>query len=142
MRKLATTALAAACALLAAPALADHHDGPDDMADRAMTKGEEKLAKLLEGREPGEPQSCVTTFRSSENLRVIDGTALVYGRGRTIYVNVPARPETLDDRDLLVIRKFGSTLCRTDMVTTADRINGFYTGNIFLGDFVPYRRVD
>ena len=142
MRKLATTALAAACALLAAPALADHHDGADHMADRAMTKGEEKLAKLLEGREPGEPQNCVNSFRGSENLRIIDGTALVYGRGRTIYVNVPAHPETLDDGDLLVIRKLGSQLCRTDMVTTADRLAGFYTGNIFLGHFVPYTRVD
>ena len=59
-------------------------------------------------------------------------------------MNRTRAPQTLDNDDVLVIRKFGSgsRLCRLDQVSTRDRFNGFYTGNIFLTDFVPYRRVE
>jgi hypothetical protein len=102
--------------------------------------GEEKLAKLLEGRVAGEPENCISEWQS-RNMRVIDGTALVYGRGDTIYVNRTRNPQDIDRHDLLVFYRFGSQLCRLDRVTTTDRISGFYTGNIFLTDFVPYTRV-
>ncbi len=103
--------------------------------------GEARLAKLLEGRVAGKPKSCINTF-SNRNSRVIDETALVYGSGRTIWVNVPRNAEDLDDSDALVIRMHGSQLCRQDIVTTIDTASGFYTGNVFLGDFVPYTRAD
>jgi hypothetical protein len=106
------------------------------------SKGELELAKLLEGRVAGEPQSCVRSL-PSENINVIDGTALVLGRGRTIYVNVPRHPDSLDDDDVLVIRRYnGSQLCRLDWIETRDRHGGFYSGNVMLNDFVPYTRVE
>ena len=41
----------------------------------------------------------------------------------------------------MTIRKFSaSQLCRLDQVTTHSRTGNFYTGNIMLQDFVPYRR--
>lgn len=127
----------AACALVASPAIAE--DDADTEAVE-LTKGEQRLAKLLEGRVAGEPQTCLRTLRT--DMQIIDETAIVYRQGRTLWVNVPRNAEQLDDRDALVTRQFDSRLCRTDIVTTIDSHAGYYTGNVFLGDFVPYRRVD
>lgn len=123
----------AAGMMLAAPATAQD----------AQTKGQAELAELLEGRVAGEPESCVRTFPNT-SVNIIDKTAIVVDRGRTIYVNIPLHPETLDDNDALKIKKFGNAtrLCRTDIITTFDTGGGFYTGNVFLSDFVPYTRVD
>lgn len=134
MKPIKTIAALAALTMLSAPGAAQQD------AAAQPSKGEIKLAKLLEGRVAGEPQSCVRTL-PSENINVIDGTALVVGRGRTIYVNVPRDPGSLDDDDILVIRKFsGSQLCRLDWIETRDRLGYFYNGNVMLGDFVPYTR--
>ena len=113
---------------------------PVASADTA-SKGQAKLAKILEDRVAGEPQSCVQTFPNT-HMRIIDETAIVIDRGSTIYVNVPRDPDALDDGDALKIRKTSNSLCRTDIVTTFDRSGGFYTGNIFLGDFVPYKKIE
>ncbi len=121
----------AAAALLAAPAAS--------AGERHRPSGEEKLAKMLKGRVAGKPQSCINAY-PVRTLKIIDGTALVYKSGSTIYVNVPRDPESLDDKDILVTRRSGSALCRMDSVTTIDRGHGAYTGNIFLGDFVPYTK--
>ncbi|NVE95158.1 hypothetical protein [Altererythrobacter lutimaris] len=125
-------AAAFACAALSAPAA---------MAAEKQS-GEDELAELLEGREAGEPTSCISDFRTGRNLRVIDGTALVYGRGKTIYVNRTRNPKRLDDDDVLVSRRYGSQICRQDIITRVDRGSGFYNGNVFLAEFVPYTRVD
>lgn len=126
---------AAALALLAAPAV-HAQDEP------AMTKGEARLAKMLEGRVAGEPKSCISTI-GSRPLTTIDDTALVYKAGSTIWVNYTRTPDAIDDSDYLVIRKLGgSQLCRSDQVTTYDRTGNFFSGVIFLDDFVPYTKVD
>lgn len=126
MRIVAFAALAAA--LVAGPSVA---------AERLT--GEAKLSKMLEGRVAGEPRSCINTFSNREST-VIDKTAVVYGRGRTIWVNRTANPRDLDDLDAMLVRQHGSQLCRQDIVTTFDTASGMYTGNVFLTDFVPYTR--
>lgn len=125
----------AALAVLAMPASAEEAPTP--------SKGEIKLAKMLEGRIAGEPERCINTFGSG-NLQVIDGTALVYRQGKTLWVNRTRNPDSLDDNDYLVIRKYGSSgqLCKLDNVTTHDRTGNFFTGVVFLEDFVPYRKAD
>ncbi|MBL4858880.1 MAG: hypothetical protein JKY36_06765, partial [Erythrobacter sp.] len=60
----------AALGLLAAPSVQ-----ADETAE--MTRGEQKLAKMLEGRVAGEPQNCIRTI-GSRSLTSIDDTALVY----------------------------------------------------------------
>lgn len=123
---------AAAIGLLAAPAV---------QADEAVatTKGEQRLAKMLEGRVAGEPQSCIYTV-GSQSLTQIDDTALVYKRGNTIWVNYTKTPDAIDDWDYLLIRKFsGSQLCKSDQVQTYSRAGNFFSGVIFLDDFIPYR---
>ena len=125
----------AALAFAASPALADEDKSEEKVE---MTKGEKKLAKLLKGRVAGEPKSCIRD-RPVRSFQVIDNTAIVYRIGRTIWVNRTKNPDSLDDSDTLVFRRYGSQLCSTDIVSTIDRFAGFYTGNVFLDDFVPYR---
>ncbi len=129
MRRLALI-LAAGAALVVGPAL---------QARERLTP-QQQLDKMLEGRVAGRPQSCISTFGSMP-LRILDDTALVYGSGRTIWVNVPRNPQALDDDDILVTRQTGSQLCRLDMVNMVDRSGGFYRGFVSLEDFVPYRKV-
>ncbi|QYU70633.1 hypothetical protein J4558_11155 [Leptolyngbya sp. 15MV] len=69
--------------------------------------GEEKLAKMLEGRVAGEPSSCINTLRGSQ-LQIIDKTAIVFRDGRTLWVNRTAYPESLSSNDYLVIRHIGT----------------------------------
>lgn len=139
MFKTAATLISAATisfgALGASAAMADDHK------DAPKTEGEIKLEKMLEGRVAGEAQSCIRMLPSTD-LTVIDGTALVYKSGSTLYVNVPRNADQVDDRDTLMTRKSSNRLCRTDIVTTVDRFHGGYTGNILLGDFIPYRRAE
>ena len=122
-------ATCAMAGLVASPAFADGN-----------AKGEEKLAKLLEGRTAGEPQSCIRTTPTN-NLMVIDKTALVYRDGRRVWVNRTANPDSIDDDDILVIKKFsGTQLCRFDQITLADRPTGMFSGVLMLEDFVPYEK--
>ena len=129
MRKLALV-LAAGTALLVGPAL---------QARERLTPQQE-LDKMLQGRVAGKPQSCISNFGNLQ-MRILDDTALVYGSGRTIWVNVPRNPDALDDDDILVTRQTGSQLCRMDIVNMVDRTGGFYRGFVSLSDFVPYRKV-
>lgn len=131
---LSAIALAAFAMVGTAPAQADEQAGDATQ----MTKGEQKLAKLIGDRVAGEPRKCINDYQTRD-FRVIDGTAIVYKVGRTVWVNYTRHPETLDDSDVMVFRRFGSQLCSTDIVTTMDRLGGFYTGNVFLSDFIPYR---
>jgi hypothetical protein len=128
MRKLAI-ALALGSALLAGPAL----------QAREKLTGEQQLAKLLDGRVAGEPVSCIPLHRASSS-RIIDGTAIVYDAGRTIYVNRPTNPDSLDDDDIMVTRLHTSQLCRLDTVRLHDRTGHWFSGFVGLQDFVPYTR--
>jgi len=144
--------VAAALALgTAAPAFADdgpQNDGPDleteqvEGEEKELTKGEKRLAKLLEGRVAGEPVDCIRAF-PTQRMTTIDKTAYVYGRGNTIYVQRTRKPDQIDDRDTLITRRFGggTQLCRVDIATTIDPLTGIFTGAVFFEDFVPYTRV-
>ena len=129
----------AATALLAIPSVGAESFVLDT---QELTEGEAKLAKMLDGRVAGEAQSCIRVTPNYD-LTVIDGTALVYKSGRTLYVNVPRNARSLDDRDTLVRRtSFGSRICSSDIITTVDQNVGHYTGNINLGEFIPYRKAE
>jgi hypothetical protein len=99
-----------------------------------------ELQKLLEGRVAGKPVSCLS-LTETRNSRIIEGKALVYGTGKTIWVNVPrSGADSLRDDDIMVTRPFGSQLCSVDSVRFVDRAGGFPRGFAVLGEFVPYTR--
>ncbi len=130
MKKTFLALAAASLALTAGAGVAQNKRGPD---------GEARLAKLLAGRVAGKPVSCISAQIDSR-LQVIDRTAIVYDAGRTVYVAKPRDPRSLDADDILVIKRFGSQLCKQDVIRTVDRSSGFMTGIIFLDNFVPYTR--
>lgn len=133
--------LALAAATLGLLAMPLHAEEPVE-AQEEMTRGEKELAKLLEGRVAGEPQRCIRTI-GSRNLHQIDGTALTYRDGDTIWVNYTSNPEDIDDGEVMVIKRFSATsLCRTDQIKLVDRVGGFLSGVLFLEDFIPYKKVE
>lgn len=135
---LAASAAASLALLSSAPINAEE---PDETSAE-MTKGEKELAELLEGRVAGEPQRCIRS-RINDRLRVIDETAYVFGSGKTIYVQRTKNPEDIDRDDILVSRRFNpSQICKLDMVTTADRSFGMFSGVVFYDDFIPYTRAE
>ena len=125
------TAIIAAAAIAAVPAAAKEKPTP-----------EAKLEKLLEGRVAGEPRDCIT-LSQARSSQIIDGTAIVYRVGSTLWVNRPrSGAESLDDDDILVTKTTGSQLCSIDTVQLHDRTGHFWRGFVSLGEFVPYRKVD
>jgi hypothetical protein len=138
-----TTALLAAAATGLTPLAAQDAGTGEAKAEAPapMTKGEKRLAKLLEGRVAGEPVRCIRAL-PTQRMQTIDGTAYVYGSGDTIYVQRTRDPSAIDDDDALVTTRFNaSELCALDITTTVDRVLGFFTGAVFFEDFVPYTRV-
>ena len=102
--------------------------------------GEAELARALGDRVAGEPVDCVN-LRDVRSTRVIDGTAILYDTGRTIYLNRPTSgAHSLDRWDTLVTRLHSSRLCSIDVVHLYDSGTRFQSGSVFLDRFVPYRR--
>ena len=127
MRKLLLTLGAAAA--LALPAQAKPVDG------------EAEIAEAVAGRVAGEPVRCVN-LRNVRSSRIIDNTAILYDTGNTIYVNRPrSGRESLDQWDVLVTKTFSSDLCTPDVVQLWDSGSRMQSGFVFLGEFVPYKRV-
>ncbi len=107
--------------------------------NRFQVREEAHLVELLKSRVAGTPKSCISAFQMNR-LEIYDHTAIVYRAGDTIWVSRPTESHSLDVSDILVIKRTGSRLCKQDVIRTVDRTNGFTTGIVFLGDFVPYRR--
>ena len=102
---------------------------------------DQQLAKALEGRVAGQPVSCIDP-RIQTSTRVINGKAILYGSGRTIYVQQPANAETLRDDDVLLTDLRGtSQLCDIDVVRLLDRNGLWFRGIVNLIKFVPYTKV-
>ncbi|HEY0012824.1 MAG TPA: hypothetical protein VGB79_08230 [Allosphingosinicella sp.] len=124
--------------LLALAALASAAVPAAASAERASP--EVQLARAVEGRVEGEPIRCLNNLRFT-STRIIDGTAIVYESGGTLWVNRPrGGARGLDRWDVLVTRQFSNELCSGDVVRLYDSSTRMETGAVFLGDFVPYRR--
>lgn len=122
--------IAIAGAASALPAQADQRQTPEQQLERALA-----------GRVAGEPVDCVN-LRTIRSSRVIDRTAILFDAGGTIYVNRPrSGAETLNRWDAQVTRLFDTRLCSIDTIRMVDPTSGFFSGVVFLGEFVPYRRV-
>jgi hypothetical protein len=102
---------------------------------------EAELARALAGRVAGQPVHCIDLHRVTSST-VITDTAILYRDGGTIYVNRPANgADSLNRNDVMVTRTPTTRLCNVDTVTMVEPVSHTFTGVVFLGDFVPYRRV-
>lgn len=87
------------------------------------------------------PVDCIDLHRI-RGSRVINGTAIIYDAGNVLYVNRPENgAEELNQWDTMVTRTQTTRLCSIDTVTMVDPGSRSFSGVVFLGDFVPYRRV-
>jgi hypothetical protein len=93
----------------------------------------------LAGRTAGAPQRCLT-FEQNESLRIASPNTLVYGSGRTIYLNTAPGCSGFSSSDILILEPIGSQYCRGDFVRTRDNVSGLPGAGCRLGDFVPYTR--
>ena len=102
-----------------------------------------RLADALEGRVAGPPVDCVSQRDLRGNRSAGESAILFDGPGDVVYVNrPPAGCPTLDSGRFLVTNTPSGRLCRGDIVTVVDPLNGTQYGGCGLGDFVPYRRTD
>ena len=110
-------------------------------ANAAPRDPEARLARALEGRVAGEPVDCIP-LQAIRSSQIIDGAAILYRVGSTLYVNRPTNgARSLNDSDTLVFRSSIARLCSIDVLQTYDTAGRFFTGTVFLGEFVPYRRI-
>lgn len=102
---------------------------------------EAQLARAVEGRVAGKPVDCIN-LRNIRSSKIINDTAIVYDAGNVVYVNRPrAGRESLDQWDTLVTKTHSSQLCSIDVVHLYDTSSRMNTGTVFLGEFVPYKKV-
>ena len=113
---------------------------PSVAAKPDNAKGEAALAKALAGRVAGKPVSCIAQY-SITSSETIDGVAILYRVGSTIYVNRPRiGADSLDSDDILVSRTQGSQLCALDTINLVDRGSRIQRSFVTLADFVPYTK--
>lgn len=93
----------------------------------------------LTGRVAGAPQRCVT-FQQREGLRIAGPHALVYGTGRTVWLNNVPACSTLHNSDILVLEPIGSRYCAGDFVRTRDPVSKLPGPGCRLGEFIPFTR--
>lgn len=142
MKSFFTAAAATILALSASPAMADDQADAEREAKRMSEVDAEAFAELTEGRVAGEPQSCINTLGRGNNLRIVEHVGMVYERGDTVWIALANNPRSLSDHDVPVIRRTGSQLCKFDQITLVDRGSQFFSGVLFLDDFVPYTKVE
>jgi hypothetical protein len=101
-----------------------------------------QLANALAGRVAGPPARCVPDFRSSK-MKIIDEGTILFGDGRTIYLQRPAggcQGLTMGGHSL-VARQFATNrMCDGDINQVTDVRNGITVGSCVFGPFVPYTK--
>ncbi|WP_338447083.1 hypothetical protein V5F89_04650 [Pelagerythrobacter marensis] len=121
-------ALAALTIATAGPALAEE-----------PSRGEARLAEMLEGRVAGEPVHCLHESQR-DSIQIVDRTAIVFRDGATLWVNRPSGARMLSNSDLPVFHQYGTQICRHDRVELRDRIGGVAGPILILDSFVPYTK--
>ncbi|MBZ9646333.1 hypothetical protein K9B33_02150 [Sphingobium sp. 3R8] len=109
---------------------------PTPLTDKQATK----LDKALAGKVAGEKVSCINR-EPQTNLTVISNNVLLYKVNRKlVYKNdLIGSCSGLTYGDTMIVRSYGSQMCRGDFTTTANLQTGITTGACALGDFIPYR---
>lgn len=100
-----------------------------------------RAERLLAGKVPGKPLSCVSLRGLEGNRSLPDGRILFETRGSLVYVNRTsgACPSLEFGRALRTDSRSG-LLCEGEVVTVFDPQTGAGHGACSLGRFIPYRR--
>ena len=125
--------------LLAATALGACSTSPQPTVRSA--KAEAQLQKLLAGKVPGKPLSCLPQYRAEDMVVIDDNTILFRHGSRTVYrADLQGTCSQLGSGHYaLLTRNFGGgTLCHGEIANVVDVQNGITVGSCVFGDFVPY----
>jgi hypothetical protein len=103
--------------------------------------GAPRQARELAGRVAGPAQRCVL-IEPASSLRASDTDrhTLLYGSGRTIWVNDLGPSCGFGTDDILITEPTGSYHCRGDIVRSMDRYSRIPGPSCVLGEFVPFSR--
>ena len=94
----------------------------------------------IAGRTAGPAQRCVKLV-PNESLRIVNPNAVLYGAGRTVWLNrPPGNCAGLREVDVLVTEPINGQLCSGDLVRSFDRYSRIPGPSCRLGEFVPYTR--
>lgn len=128
MRRLAAVVLIAGVGLGAGGAALAKRDTP-----------EVAYRKLIAGKVPGKPVSCIDTRFRQTQLSAY-GNKLIYRvSDKLVYVNqTNGGCEGVARGDALVSRQYQTRACSGDIATTVQPVPGITTGSCALGDFTPY----
>ena len=114
--------------------------GPEPVPMRTADK-EREYQMALQGKVAQKPISCLPSYRSGD-MRTIDDSTILFRDGSSrVYVNNMQGGCTALARGhyALVTRSFGgSGLCRGDIASVVDTLNGIQIGSCVFGDFTPY----
>lgn len=133
MRRLLIASLALIACGGAAPASESAASDPKSDAAR--------MERALKGLVPGKPINCISQFRPSYSTEIIGDTILYKVNRRLIYRNETSGGcNATPGNDALIVRNFGSQLCRGNIIRTFHPISGFETGGCSLGTFTPYTK--
>ena len=110
-------------------------------SEATQVKAEAEIGKILAGRVAGKPVSCIALNRLGPS-QTVDRTAIIYGQGRTLYLNrLPHGCPGLTHFTYPVVKTSLSQLCSTDILTIVDQGSHMTMGSCGLGEFVPYTKV-
>ena len=103
------------------------------------SRAEADYRKLVAGKTPGKPVSCIDTRFTRPSLSAY-GDKLIYRVSRKlVYVSeTNGGCQGVGLNDVLVTRQYQTRLCRGDIAQTVDRQTGIGTGGCALGSFTPY----
>lgn len=112
--------------------------GPDEpRSPQAL----QDLNRLLAGKVPGKPQSCLPNYRASD-MTVIDEHTVLFRDGATTWRSeIPSGCSNLGRPGYAMVTKQygGEGLCQGQIVQVVDTSAGFIAGSCTFGEFVPYR---
>lgn len=133
---------AAALAVLGLVAGCAYQQGYAQPTDMHSPAALADLARALNGRVAGPPQSCLSTLRAGD-MHVVDDNTILYTSGGTTFLNNPPGgcPGLALPGNTMVSRPFGSQSCRGDIVQIINLPTGMSSGSCTLGEFIPYRKV-
>jgi len=100
-----------------------------------------RLEQELGGWVAGKPRDCIN-LQQIRSTRIINRTAIIYDMGSIRFLNRPrGGAESLSQWDTLVTDTHSSQLCSIDVVKLYDSSAHMQTSVVFLGEFVPYKKV-
>ncbi len=108
--------------------------------DEPTSRDRAALARDIAGRVEGPAQACVLQ-RPNQSLHAVDRRTIVYGDGRTLWVNrLEADCAGLRPDSILIVETFADRYCRNDQLRALEPGASIPGPICRLGDFTPYRR--